>query len=86
MVNGNKVTIEAELEEKVFPSPMLHNTVMHEDDKNRHWITHVHMSNHLLAVKIPNKPIAVGLPLEEFILDVARAVNPALCPPKKETK
>lgn len=83
-VNGNKVTIEAELSERVFPSPMMQNTVMHSDDDNPHWITHVQISNHMVAVKIPNRPIAIGVPLEEFILNVARAINPAFCPPEKK--
>lgn len=85
-VNGTKVTIEADIVEGRSPFPAMHNTVMHMDDDNHHFITHANLSNHVYAAKIPNKDLGVLVPNEEWITDVARIIEPGMCPPPKPVK
>ncbi len=80
VVDGDNVTITAKIVEGISPFPMMQNTVMHQDDDDPRHITHLQMSNHGFFVKLPNKKFGVGIPAEQFILNVARVIEPGLVP------
>jgi hypothetical protein len=86
-VENGKLVMTADISEvNAAPFPMSQTTIMHMDDASPQWICHAQISNHGIFVKVPNKPIAMAVPLEEFILKVARVVEPGLCPPVKGSK
>lgn len=85
-ITGNKAIIEADIVDGRSPFPSMQNTAMHVDDNNPRHITHCQLSNHGYFVKTPNKDISVGIPNEEWIMNVARIVEPKLCPPEPAKK
>ena len=84
-VEGDNVTIKAKLVDAFAPPPVTQHTVMHVDDDNHMHISHLHLSNNGFFVRVPNKNIGVVLPAEEFVMNVARVIEPNLKPqePKK---
>lgn len=82
VVEGDKVTITAKIIEGNIPGPTMQNTALHLDDKNPRHICHFQMSNHGFFAKLPNKPFGVAVPAEQWMMKVARVIEPQLCPPE----
>ncbi len=81
-IEGDTVTITCKVVEGQVPGPLMQNTALHIDDKNKHHISHIQMSNHGFFIKVPNRPIGVAIPSEQWIMKVARVIEPLLNPPE----
>jgi hypothetical protein len=81
VVDGDSVTIKCKIIEGNIPGPTMQNTVLHMDDKVSRHISHIQMSNHGYFIKIPNQNTGVAVPNEQWVLKVARVIEPKLSPP-----
>ncbi len=83
-VDGDWVTIKCKVVEGQIPGPLMQNTVLHIDDDNPRHISHFQMSNHGFFIRVPQKNIGLAIPAEQWVMKVARVIEPQLKPPVKE--
>lgn len=79
VLEGDKLTITATVEERQFHFPTQQVTVMHTADGNPRWARHAQLSNEAFFIK--RRQFGAAFPLEEMITKVANVIEPNLSYP-----